>query len=127
MSGKITDFFREYILIFSTILAIIGAILLIIGVTGLFYVDFPRDILNISKNVLDWSIYILIIGFIVFAFGIYYLYTYLKNRRFILKELETNKRSELKKNHLDLKRTVKHMPSRYKDMLHEKEKELNLK
>ncbi len=127
MSGKISDFLREYILIFSIVLTVLGIIVFFIGVTGTFFREFLESSLNLSGDILDWSAYILVFGFIVLAFGIYYLYVFLKNKKFILKELKTNKRSELKKTHLELKRTVKHMPSKYKKMLKEKEEELHIR
>jgi len=75
----------------------------------------------------DWSSYLLILGFIVFGFGIWYLYSYSKDRKFILEEMETNKRSELIKKHNELKVAVKHMPSKYKKMLKDKEDELKIR
>ncbi len=125
MSVKITNFIREYMLIFSSILTVIGIILLFLGITGIWFQDIPQA-MNISEDILPWSIYILIIGFIVLIAGVIYLYGYLKNRKFILEELNTNKRSELSKKHLEIKQTVKHMPSKYKKMLKEKEKQLRL-
>jgi len=127
MSGKITRFLREYVLIFSSILTILGIILLFIGITGVWYVDIAKELMNLSDDFLKWSFYLLALGFIVFVIGAYYLYVYLKNRKFILKELQTNKRSELTKRHAELKTTVKHMPSKYQKMLKEKERELRLK
>jgi len=127
MSGKITGFFREFALIFSIILTILGIFVLFIGITTVWFQDIPRQYLNFNDFLISCNVYFLILGFIVFAFGFYYLYTYIKNKRFIEKELETNKRSELQKQHLKLKITVKKMPKKYKKMLKEKEKELHLK
>ena len=79
------------------------------------------------RNLGDWNFYILIVGFIFLGAGIYYLYTYLKNKKFILDEIKTNKRSELLKKHAELKNTVRHMPSKYHKMLKDKEKELKIK
>ena len=126
MAGKITGFIREFILSFSIILTIVGIFVLFVGVTGTLE-DHPMNFLNLSEETLNWGIYFLIIGFIIFATGIWYLYKYLKNRKFILDELKTNKRSELIKKHSELKITVKHMPSKYRRMLSEKEEELNIK
>ena len=127
MAGKITSFFREFILIFSVILTIVGLFILIIGATGNWAPDFPKNVLNLTDDILQWWLYFLIFGFIIFGAGVWYLYSYLNNRRFILKELETNKRSELIKKHAELKNKVKHMPSRYKKMLKEKEDELKIR
>jgi multisubunit Na+/H+ antiporter MnhG subunit len=126
MAGKITNFFRETQFIFSIILTILGFIILFLGATGIWYQDFWNTI-NLSDEFLEWSLYLLIIGFIVFAAGVWYLYNFLKNRKFILDELKTNKRSELLKKHAELKSTVRHMPSKYRKMLKNKEEELTIK
>jgi len=127
MSGKISDFFCEFKLGISVILTILGLILFIIGAAGTFEIDFLKNTINLSNDFWDWSIYVLVIGFIVLAFGLYYLYIYLKNRKFILGEIKTNKRSELLKRHSELKNTVKHMPKKYKKMLKDKEQELKIR
>ena len=127
MAGKISSFFREYILFFSIVLTIIGFIVFFIGLVGVFFKDVLTDIMNIDKGILPWCVYLLLIGFIVLITGLWYLYSYFKNRKFIIKELETNKRSEFIKKHAELKNIVKHMPSKYQKMVREKEEALNLK
>ena len=127
MSGRITNFFRELILPFSIILSILGVIVLFIGITGNWAQDLAKDVFNFSDDILNWWLYFLIIGFIIFAAGVWYLYTYIKNRKFIMEELETNKRSELLKKHAELENTVKHMPSKYQKMLKAKEEELKIR
>jgi hypothetical protein len=127
MAGRITTFFRELVFPFSIILMILGLIILFIGSTGIWFSDIPAVTLNLTEDILEWSPYFLIIGFILFLTGIWYLYSYLKNRKFILNELETNKRSELLKKHAELKNTVKHMPSKYQKMLNAKEEELKIR
>ncbi|MCK4996168.1 MAG: hypothetical protein KAR55_04700 [Thermoplasmatales archaeon] len=126
MGGRITGFFREFVLAFSIILTILGIIVIFIGATAIWFKDIPEDLLNLSKDFLFWKEYLLIIGFIIFAAGIWYLYSYLKNRKFILEEIKTNKRSELLKKHGELKNTVRHMPSKYQRMLEDKEEELKI-
>jgi hypothetical protein len=44
-----------------------------------------------------------------------------------MKEIETKKRSEFIKKHAKLKADSKHLPSKYKDILKQKEKELKIK
>lgn len=127
MAGKITNFLREHSLIFSTILTIFGFIVLFLGVTGIWFIDVPKNLLNLSDDFLKWSLYILIIGFIVFVAGVWYLYSYLKDRKFVLDELKTNKRSELIKKHAELKNTVKRLPTKYQKKLSQKEEEFNIK
>jgi len=127
MSGKITTYLREFVFPISIILTIIGGISLIIGLVGYLSPKTFIDVFNIAEKDNGWYFYIIIIGFIILMTGVYYLYMYLKNKKFILEEIQTNKRSELQKRHLELKNTVKHMPSKYQKMLKDKEKELKLK
>ena len=108
-------------------MTILGIILLFIGTTGVWFQDIPMNILKFSDDLIKWSLYLLIFGFIVFVTGVYYLYSFLKNRKFLLDEIKTNKRSELIKKHAELKNTVRHLPSKYQKMLEEKEEEFNIK
>lgn len=126
MSGKITNFFREFKLFFSIIAIIVGFMIFLIGLSGTL-IESLKNIFGFFNDYWEWSIYLLILGFIVLAAGIWYLYSFLKDRKFILEELETNKRSELLKKHSELKTAVKHMPSKYRKMLKEKEDELKIR
>ena len=124
MSGKISGFLRELKLFLSIFLTIVGFLIFLIGMNFIF----PSfNIFNLSPEILEWKSYLLIVGFIILITGIYYLYAYLKDRKFILEELETNKRSEILKKHIELQKAVKHMPSKYKKMLKEKEEEFKIK
>ncbi len=127
MSGKITGFLREYVLGLSIICTILGCIVLVIGITGMWFQDILKSMLGFSKEALNWSLYILIIGLIVFAIGVYYLYSYFTTHKFVIEELKTNKRSEFLKKHVEVKQKVKHLPSKYQKMLKEKEEELQIK
>jgi len=127
MAGRISGFLREHVLILSIILTIIGIILLFLGIAGIWFQDIPKNMLKLSDDILSWSLYILIVGFIVFVTGVWYLYSFLKNRKFLLEEIETKKRSELIKKHAELKNTVRHLPSKYQKMLEDKELEFNIK
>ena len=134
MSGKISGFLRNYVVGISIIFVIVGLFVFLMG--ALWYG--LRDMI-VSKDLQlgfyteqiiqleDWNFFLLVIGFIVLGTGIWYLYSYLKNRKFVLEELETNKRSELIKKHRELKNVVRHLPSKYQKMLREKEKELKIK
>ena len=127
MSGKITGFFREYVFGLSIVAMIVGLIVLFIGVVGIWFENVARNDLNLTDEIITWSPYVLIIGLIVFGMGIYYLYGFIVKKKFVLEELQTNKRSELLKRHSELKESVRHLPSKYKEMLKEKEKELRIK
>jgi hypothetical protein len=129
MTGRITGFLREYVFGLSILILIIGFILLFFGILWLAFQDFvnQNDALTFIADLENWNDYVLVIGVIIFLFGVYYLYSYLKNKNFIMKELNTNKRSELLKKHRELRTVVKRMPSKYKKLLQAKEEELNIK
>lgn len=134
MTGKISGFLREYVLGFSIITTIVGLILLIMGIIWVFFRD-SNDNPTIKlgffteavKNVGNFNYYVLGAGFVILIMGVWYLYSYIKNRKFVLKEIKTNKRSELLKKHGELEDTVKHLPSKYKKMVDEKAEELRVK
>jgi len=128
MFEKISGFFREYVFIFSIILTIVGVFVFFMGVIWSWVREIELGFYsNLINDLEEWNTYLLFIGFIVLIAGAWYLYSYLKNKRFILEELDTNKRSEFIKKHSELKNTVKHMPKKYQKMLKDKEKELKVK
>ena len=124
MFERITRFMREYVLTLSIVTLVIGLFLLI---TGALWVFLKIDALQFIHDVREWNDYVLIIGLIIVAFGLWYLYSYLTKRKFVLTELKTNKRSEFLKKHRELKDTVKRLPSKYKTMLEEKEETLHIR
>jgi len=127
MSGKISKMMREYVLILSILSTILGAIVTIFGIIGIWMKDFLIDSLSISSDFLVWSPYILVIGIIVLLAGIWYLYDFFRNKKILLEELQTKKRSEFLKKHVELKDAARHLPSKYQQLLEEKERELNVK
>jgi hypothetical protein len=131
MAGRIAGFLREYVFGLSIIVLIVGIILLLMGVIWYAFGE-SQDIqlgyyTDIIYELQNGNAYFIAIGLIVLGIGIYYIYSYYKNRKFVLEELETNKRSELLKKHGELKDVVKHLPSKYRRMLKAKEKELRIK
>jgi hypothetical protein len=130
MSGRITWFLREYVLTLSILTIIPGIVFMFMGVVFLFFnsIGEPANSLLHFIYVLDvWNDYILIAGLIIFGIGVYYLYSYRTKRKYVLDELNTDKRSEILKRRSKLESTVKHLPSKYQRMLSEKEEELNIR
>ncbi len=129
MTGKISGFIREYIFVLSAITTIVGLFLLFMGVLWFWFRDVVEgnDALNFIRALEDGNAYLLVAGFIILFIGLYYLYIFLKNKKFVLEEFRTNKRSELLKKHNELKGIVKHLPSKYQKMLKDKEDELKIK
>ncbi len=127
MANMLGRIWKEYIFGISIALLIVGMVTLIFGILGTFFKEALTGFLTIDETILAWSLYVLIIGAVVALTGGYYLYSFLKNRRFLLKELETKKRSEFMKNHAELKTAARHLPSKYQLMFSEKEKEFRIK
>ena len=131
MSGRITGFLREYILGLSILTMIPGLVFIFMGVVYLFFINITEptnSLLHFIKDPLGvWNDYLLVAGLIIFGIGVYYLYSYLNKRKFLLDELKTDKRSEILKKRSKLEATVKHLPSKYQRMLSEKEDEFNIK
>ncbi len=130
MSGRIIGFLREYILGLSILTIIPGVVFIFMGVVYLFFISIaePTNSLLHFIYVIDvWNDYILVAGLIIFGIGVYYLYSYLNKRKFVLDELKTDKRSEILKKRSKLEATVKHLPSKYQRMLSEKEEEFNIR
>ncbi len=124
MLEKITNILREYVVPFSIIITIIGLFLISTSVIYYFLSEIHMDYIS---QIGDWNAYVLVIGFIAFGTGIYYIYSYWKNRKFILEETQTNKRSEFLKKHTEVKNRVKHLPKKYKKMVKDKEHQLRVK
>jgi len=129
MVSKISRIIREFIIILSIITIIIGLILLTMGILWYGFTDLVEQTIELDfiYRLGDWNAYLLVIGLIVFGIGVYYLYSYLKDKKFVLEEIKTDKRSEFIKKHIELRNTVKRLPSKYKKMLKDKEEELGIK
>lgn len=129
MVGRISGFLREFIFLLSIITSIIGLVLLAMGVLWFWFRDMVimNNTLNFIAEIENWNAYLLVAGLIIFGIGIFYLYSYLKNRKFALEELKTDKRSEFLKKHNELKNIVKQLPSKYQKMFKDKEDELGIK
>jgi len=130
MSGRIIGFLREYILGLSILTIIPGVVFIFMGVVYYWFnkIEPPNFPLHfIFDPIKEWNAYALVAGLIIFGIGVYYLYSYLNKREFVLDELKTDKRSEILKKRSKLENTVKHLPSKYQRMLSEKEEEFNIR
>lgn len=129
MAGRIVGFLREYILGLSILTIIPGIVFIFMGAVYYLFnkIEPPNFPLHfIFDPVKEWNAYALVAGLIIFGIGVYYLYSYLNKRKFVLDELKTDKRSEILKKRSKLETTVKHLPSKYQRMLSEKEEEFDI-
>jgi len=129
MASKITGFMREYVFGLSIITIILGLFLLFTGVLWFWFneIVMENSALEFIANLENLNAYLLVAGLIIFGIGLYYLYSFLKNRKLALEGLKTDKRSEFLKKHNELKSIVKYLPSKYQKMLEDKENELKIK
>ena len=125
---KITELLREYVFGLSITLIICGFVLLFMGILWYWFRSaLENDLLKSIYDLGEWNAYLLVGGLIIFGIGLYYIYSYITNKKFVLEEIQTNKRSEFLKKHKELRGTVKHLPSKYQKMVKDKEKELKIK
>jgi hypothetical protein len=130
MAGKITRFLREYVTVFSIIITVIGLFLLFMGISWYWIKSIITSTTSpfyFIYTLQEWNAFILVAGLIILGIGIYYLYSFLNKRKFVMDELRTDKRSEILKKRTKLESTVKHLPSKYQRKLTEKVDELNIK
>jgi len=130
MSGKITGFLREYIVVLSIIITVIGIFFLFMGISWYWVRSLIQPTttpIHFIYTLGEWNAYTLVAGLLIFGIGVYYLYSFLKKRKFVMDELRTDKRSEILKKRAKLEATAKHLPSKYQRLLAEKEDELNIK
>lgn len=129
MVSKMTRFMREYVFGLSIITTIIGLFLLSMGVLWFWFneIVMENSTLELIANLENLNAYLLVAGLVIFGIGLYYLYSFLNNRKLALEELKTDKRSEFLKKHNELKSIVKYLPSKYQKMLKDKEYELKIK
>jgi hypothetical protein len=131
MAGRIVGFLREFVVGLSILIIIPGIVFIFMGVIYIFFLSITEpatSVLHFIKDPLGvWNDYILVAGLIIFGIGVYYLYSYLTKRKFVLDELKTDKRSEVLKKRNKLESTVKHLPKKYQRMLAEKEDEFNIR
>jgi hypothetical protein len=131
MSGRIVGFIREYVLLLSILIMIPAIIFIFMGVVYVFFINIAEPTNSILHFIKDpvgiWNDYILVAGLIILGIAIYYIYSYFSKRKFLLDELQTDKRSELLKKRAKLESTVKHLPKKYQMMLEEKEDEFNIR
>ena len=126
--GKIVGMLREVVFGLSIVTIIVGIFILLMGVIFYWFGDASLGFYTEIINTLDqWNAFLLIGGLIIFGIGVYYLYSYIMTKRFVLEEIKTNKRSEFLKKHKELKVKVKHLPKKYQNMVKDKEEELNVK
>ena len=82
---KITELLREYVFGLSIIFMICGFFLLFMGV--IFYwinsieLGFYTDII---KELDQWNAFLLVGGLIIFGIGLYYIYSFIINKKFVL-------------------------------------------
>lgn len=124
MGGKIVGFVREYIFALSIIALLLGIVVIMFPIIHYAFADMQPDLI---RSVGEWNFYLVIIGFILLAAGSWYLFVYLKNRKFIIEEIDTNRRSEFMKRHGELINVVRKMPLKFQEMVEEKERELKIK
>lgn len=125
---KIGKIFQEYIFAWSILIIVLGSIMLLIGVNGIWFSNVEVMMFSTVIQSLDGYVaYVFAAGVVVALIGLWYLYDFLRKRKRLLEGLEIQKRSVFQKKHSEFEEISKKLPSKYKKMLEEKEKSLRIK
>ena len=120
--------FREIVAPFSVFLIVVGLVLSLMGAVGIWYRGLDLGVFtNTVTGLGDWNYYLFVAGLVLFIAGAWYLYDFFRNKKFLIEELKTDKRSELIKKEVELERVVKKLPSKYRKMFEEKKRKLKIK
>jgi hypothetical protein len=102
----------------SASVTLIGVVLAVIGLT---------DITTGTASFGGWSMWALVAGLVVFAFGIYWLAGYLRNVRDFKKLIEEQSKAAFIKDLDDTEYLAWKLPIRFEEELREKKKHLGVK
>lgn len=112
---------REYIFALSILTIATGVILVSMGIIGIWFSNLNLGaFIDTIHTIGGYIAYVFVAGIIVLGIGIWYLYDFLRKRKRFLKEIDTSKRSEFIKKHIEMGELAKTLPSKYKKMFEEK-------
>lgn len=102
----------------SATMTLIGVVLAVISLT---------DISTGTASLGGWSMWALVVGFIVFAFGLYWLAGYLRNVRDFKKLIEEQSKAAFIRELDDTEYLAWKLPTQFEEELQEKKKRLGVK
>jgi len=102
----------------SASMTLIGVVLDVVSLT---------DITTGTASFGGWSMWALVAGFIIFAFGLYWLAGFLRNVRDFKKLVEEQSKATFVKQLDDVEYLAWKLPTRYEEELQEKKKRLGVK
>jgi hypothetical protein len=102
----------------SASMTLVGVVLAVIGLS---------DITTGTASFGGWSMWALVAGFIIFAFGLYWLAGFLRNVRDFKKLIEEQSKATFIKELDDVEYLAWKLPIRYEEELQEKKKRLGVK
>ena len=102
----------------SALMTLVGVVLAVISLT---------DITTGTASLGGWSMWALVAGFIVFAFGLYWLAGYLRNVRDFKKLIEEQSKAAFIKELDDTEYLAWKLPLRFEEELQEKKRRLGVK
>jgi membrane protein implicated in regulation of membrane protease activity len=102
----------------SASVTLVGVVLTVISLA---------DITTGTASLGGWSMWALVVGFIAFAFGLYWLAGYLRNVRDFKKLIEEQSKAALIKNLDDIEYLAWKLPIRFEEELQERKKRLGVK
>lgn len=124
---ELKNVFKEYILPLSLVALIVGIVLLVISVIGLWFSEDVKALKDVTDFFGDWNLWLVIISpFIVIAGGFYFGDTMLKRREFY-KLINTSSKAEFIRNKDRIEFLAWRLTKRDRERYFERKKELKIK
>ncbi|MDP8012002.1 MAG: DUF3198 domain-containing protein [Thermoplasmata archaeon] len=115
---------REYIIIISIVLLVLGLVFLVFSFYGIFDSSASPDFIStFNKAVGDWIYWIFVLSIAIFLAGLYYTYDTIKKSREFFKYLNSDSKSKFISKLKDLEILADKLGPRHREMLEDKKKE----
>ena len=125
---ELNGWLQEHMLATSAVISIISGFMFFIGMVGQWYSDSsiaPTAILDLLGA---WDIWVLIVGFIIFGFSVYYFWDTKNNMARFEEMVSTSSKKEFQKNWTELEQLARYqLPKEYRKRVAEAREKFGLR
>jgi|TARA_B110000263_G_scaffold249685_1_gene268090 hypothetical protein len=125
---ELNGWLQEHMLATSAVIAIISGFMFFIGTIGQWYSDSSIAPTAILDFLGDWDIWVLIVGFIIFGFSVYYFWDTKNNMMRFEEMVSTSSKKEFQKNWTELEQLARYqLPKEYRKRVAEAREKFGLR
>ena len=125
---ELNGWLQEHMLATSAVIAIISGFMFFIGMIGQWYSDSSIAPTAILDFLGDWDIWVLIVGFIIFGFSVYYFWDTKNNMMRFEEMVSTSSKKEFQKNWTELEQLARYqLPKEYRKRVAEAREKFGLR